>query len=311
MPKSTTTSKRQRTSDRAIWIENAAVRCFLTNGYESTSISDIMARANQIAEQNNVASVTDGAFYSLFDSKQAIIETILERDAKQLINAIATFSNEANFEHLDLFSALEAAHETLGTFYNEHKNYIAVLFSVTDLPSVFSTTKDHIGYELTTIIKSFLEKEHSLQNAQDMTIDSEDLEIITGNILVIFENQHRLAIDVVIDQSGNLVMHKSDKKWNETMRIIRGYLKEYLKDSKTSLQPWEELAMLEFQKAQQTEEALNSLPLSSYLFFHHHFRKLAQEDNLTLASVQELVNQMNAVTEIVENGFSEIAKHKR
>ena len=297
MPSSIQTNKRQRTAERALWIENAAIRCFLQKGYESSSISDIMAKANETAELNNVATVSDGAFYSLFDSKQAVIDTVLERDAKKLIAFISELIARPEFGKLELFDALESTHEALGSFYAQHKNYIAILFSISDLPAAFSSTRDYIGMALSGVVRGFLEKREDLEKDNE-AVNKEDLEIIASNIVIMFEMQHRHALNVINDSDDNLLIQKSQRKWDETMRMISGYLKEYIRDAKTHLQPWENLAMLEFQASQQKAQ-----PLSSYLFFHYHFRKLAQEDKLSLGNIQNLVHELDNVTASIKKNI--------
>jgi len=57
-------------------ILDAALRLVYAKGYEQMSIQDILAELN----------ISKGAFYHYFDSKQALLEAMIERMAKQVID---------------------------------------------------------------------------------------------------------------------------------------------------------------------------------------------------------------------------------
>ena len=68
-------------------ILDAALRLVYAKGYEQMSIQDILAELN----------ISKGAFYHYFDSKQALLEAMIERMAKQVISFLVPIVQD---EHL-------------------------------------------------------------------------------------------------------------------------------------------------------------------------------------------------------------------
>ena len=68
-------------------ILDAALRLVYTKGYEQMSIQDILAEVH----------ISKGAFYHYFDSKQALLEAMIERMARQVIQLLVPIVQD---EHL-------------------------------------------------------------------------------------------------------------------------------------------------------------------------------------------------------------------
>jgi AcrR family transcriptional regulator len=72
---------------------------FLTRGYDRTSLNDAIAEAGS----------SKGAFYHYFPSKEALLEAVADRSARQAFEAIQDVANASGMEPLDQLNAFLAA----------------------------------------------------------------------------------------------------------------------------------------------------------------------------------------------------------
>ncbi|TCL60007.1 TetR family transcriptional regulator [Kineothrix alysoides] len=96
-------------------IINAAQHFFITNGYDETSISDIM----------NAVKGAKGTFYQFFESKELLLETLVEKWAGDYEKAIIRILDNTNTTFADKFSEImnlikQMSGKTLGmeTFFH-------------------------------------------------------------------------------------------------------------------------------------------------------------------------------------------------
>ena len=101
----------------------AAESLFLTQGYEQTSVRDIVARAG----------VAKGLFYYYFDSKEAVLDAIAARYVAALAGIVDTVAGEDDLDAigkiqrifvtiLEGFGVADGGIERLGTIFDRHRH---------------------------------------------------------------------------------------------------------------------------------------------------------------------------------------------
>jgi AcrR family transcriptional regulator len=98
-------------------ILEAAQRLVYTWGYEHTSIQDILAELH----------ISKGAFYHYFDSKQALLEALIERLAKQVIQFLLPIVQD---EHLPAPEKLQRVFDAASRWKTDRKEVLISLVNV-------------------------------------------------------------------------------------------------------------------------------------------------------------------------------------
>jgi AcrR family transcriptional regulator len=98
-------------------ILDAAQRLVYTKGYEQMSIQDILAEVH----------ISKGAFYHYFESKQALLEALIERMAKQVIQLLIPIVQD---EHLTATEKLTRVFEVAARWKTDRKEYLITLVNV-------------------------------------------------------------------------------------------------------------------------------------------------------------------------------------
>ena len=98
-------------------ILDAAQRLVYTRGYEQMSIQDILAELK----------ISKGAFYHYFDSKQALLEALIERMANQVIQLLIPIVHD---EHLPAPEKLHRVFDAASRWKTDRKEVILTLVNV-------------------------------------------------------------------------------------------------------------------------------------------------------------------------------------
>jgi AcrR family transcriptional regulator len=98
-------------------ILDAALRLVYTKGYEQMSIHDILAELN----------ISKGAFYHYFDSKQALLEAMIERMAKQVTDFLVPIVQD---EHLPAPEKLQRVFDVAARWKADRKEAMLTLVNV-------------------------------------------------------------------------------------------------------------------------------------------------------------------------------------
>jgi AcrR family transcriptional regulator len=98
-------------------ILDAALRLVYTKGYEQMSIHDILAELN----------ISKGAFYHYFDSKQALLEAMIERMAKQVIDFLIPIVQD---EHIPAPEKLHRVFDVAARWKTDRKEAMLTLVNV-------------------------------------------------------------------------------------------------------------------------------------------------------------------------------------
>ena len=96
---------------------DAAMRLMLTKGYERMSIQDLL---------DDVAA-SRGAFYHYFDSKQALLEAVIERMVDQALGAVEPVVDDRS---LSAGAKLQQVFSTIGRWKTERKPLMLALLEV-------------------------------------------------------------------------------------------------------------------------------------------------------------------------------------
>jgi AcrR family transcriptional regulator len=102
---------------RRAQILNAAERLIYTQGYEQMSIQDILV------EQK----ISKGAFYHYFDSKQALLEAVIERMAKQVIQLLLPITQD---EQLTAPDKLHRVFDAASRWKTDRKEIMLSMISI-------------------------------------------------------------------------------------------------------------------------------------------------------------------------------------
>ena len=98
-------------------ILDAAQRLVFTKGYQQMSVQDILAEVK----------ISKGAFYHYFESKQALLEALIERMAKQVIQLLIPIVQD---EHLTATEKLLQVFEVAARWKTDRKEYLLTLVNV-------------------------------------------------------------------------------------------------------------------------------------------------------------------------------------
>ena len=98
-------------------ILDAAQRLVYTKGYDQMSIQDILAEVH----------ISKGAFYHYFDSKQALLEALIERWTKQVIQLLTPIVRD---ERLPAQEKLHCVFDAAARWKTERKDYLLTLVNV-------------------------------------------------------------------------------------------------------------------------------------------------------------------------------------
>jgi AcrR family transcriptional regulator len=98
-------------------ILDAAQLLVYTKGYEQVSIQDILAESH----------ISKGAFYHYFDSKQALLEALIERMAKQVIQLLTPIVQD---EHLPAPEKLHRVFDAASRWKTDRKDVMLNLVNV-------------------------------------------------------------------------------------------------------------------------------------------------------------------------------------
>ena len=98
-------------------ILDAAQRLVYTRGYEQMSIQDVLAEVQ----------ISKGAFYHYFNTKQALLEALIERMARQVIDLLAPIVSD---EHLPAPEKLRRVFDYASRWKTERKEVLLSLVSV-------------------------------------------------------------------------------------------------------------------------------------------------------------------------------------
>jgi AcrR family transcriptional regulator len=98
-------------------ILDAAQRLVYTKGYQQMSVQDILAELK----------ISKGAFYHYFESKQALLEALIERMAKQVIQLLLPIVQD---EHLIATEKLLRVFEVAARWKTDRKEYLLTLVNV-------------------------------------------------------------------------------------------------------------------------------------------------------------------------------------
>jgi len=98
-------------------ILDAAQRLVYTKGYEQMSIQDILAEVH----------ISKGAFYHYFDSKQALLEALIERMASQIEQLLAPIVQD---EQLNATQKLQRLFNTAARWKTDRKEVLLSLVNV-------------------------------------------------------------------------------------------------------------------------------------------------------------------------------------
>ncbi|WP_342756243.1 TetR/AcrR family transcriptional regulator [Kineothrix sedimenti] len=107
-------------------IINAAQNLFTANGYDETSISDIM----------DAVKGAKGTFYQFFESKELLLETLVEKWADDYEKAIIEILDSANSTFVDKFSKMmdlikQMSSKTLGMEAFFHPSNGVMIYKLT------------------------------------------------------------------------------------------------------------------------------------------------------------------------------------
>lgn len=98
-------------------ILEAAQRLLYTRGYEHMSIQDVLAELH----------ISKGAFYHYFDSKQALLEALIERMAVQVIQVLVPIVQD---EHLPAPQKLQRVFDVASRWKTDRKEVLLTLVNV-------------------------------------------------------------------------------------------------------------------------------------------------------------------------------------
>jgi TetR/AcrR family transcriptional regulator, transcriptional repressor for nem operon len=98
-------------------ILDAAMRLIYTRGYDGMSIQDVLAEVH----------ISKGAFYHYFDSKQALLETLIERMAGQVMQLLDPIVKDT---HLSAPEKLRFVFDTASRWKTERKEVMLNLVNV-------------------------------------------------------------------------------------------------------------------------------------------------------------------------------------
>ena len=96
---------------------DVAQRFVQTKGFESMSIQDVLDELD----------ASKGAFYHYFDSKQALLEAVVDRFADVALATIAPVLNDAN---LPALRKLERIFSGIGSFKAQQKDFVLAMIEV-------------------------------------------------------------------------------------------------------------------------------------------------------------------------------------
>ncbi len=103
--------KEEAYAQRRLQIVEAAQKLMYTKGYELMSIQDILDELN----------ISKGAFYHYFDSKQALLEAVVERMEQDMEPLILSVVQAPNLAAVDKFMRF---FEVAGRWKTEHKAFV-------------------------------------------------------------------------------------------------------------------------------------------------------------------------------------------
>ena len=98
-------------------ILDAALRLVYTKGYDQMSIQDLLAEVH----------ISKGAFYHYFDSKQALLEALIERMARQVIQLLIPIVQD---EHLPAPEKLHRVFDAASRWKTDRKDVMLNLVNV-------------------------------------------------------------------------------------------------------------------------------------------------------------------------------------
>ena len=100
-------------------ILEAAQRLVYTKGFEQMSVQDLLAEVR----------ISKGAFYHYFDSKQALLEALIERMAKQVVLLLIPIVEN---EQLNATEKLQRIFDTASRWKTDRKEYLLTLVTNAD-----------------------------------------------------------------------------------------------------------------------------------------------------------------------------------
>src|SRR5436853_6404836 len=109
--------KEQEYALRRNAILDVAQRLVVTRGYEQMTIQDIL----------DARQISKGAFYHYFDSKQALLEAIIERQLDQVETILLPIVEAPHLPALEKFGQFFA---TVGHWKMEQKTFVLALLRV-------------------------------------------------------------------------------------------------------------------------------------------------------------------------------------
>ena len=178
MPKLSQEQQDQRRSR----ILDAAELCFAAAGFHPTTMQDI----------RKAAGISAGALYTYFDSKEALISGISERDRAEIIAKFSALSESADFS-----DGLRTVMRTCIVEQPPHKSqlYLAIASEATHNPSVAKALSECDG-AIRASLEGFLQRAH----AAGRIAPTAPIERVVAVMCVIADGMFwRRAVDPSID----------------------------------------------------------------------------------------------------------------
>jgi AcrR family transcriptional regulator len=173
-------------NDMRTRIVDESIKLFLQKGYRGAAISDITDKVN----------ITKAAFYWYFQSKNELLETIIDEFDSQFLDKIIT--TVANHDG-DFVAKFKLSHKLTTEFAYEHKELVLAFVT---LAAELTGTGSPIDEKITHVYKKFVNFYATLidfgkqEGAIDATIDSNSM----ANIIV--GNHHGVLLGWHVNSSG-------------------------------------------------------------------------------------------------------------